>query len=83
MLIALIVFLVLLAVLFFFWVMRSMIHAACPQCLEEGDEEMVIPLIPGFRWFCPACGGAYRNSEVREAGERVRGGSEEAPAEEQ
>ena len=64
--------LVLGAVLFFVWVIRSMLRAACPVCLENEDEEMVIPLLPGFRWFCPACGGAFRNEEVLQAGEKIQ-----------
>jgi hypothetical protein len=79
--IGLLIFFVLLAVAFFLWVMKSMIGAACPQCLEDGDEEMVIPLLPGFRWFCPACGGAYKNNEVREAGAKVQAQKDDKPEE--
>lgn len=64
-------FLILCAVLFFIWVIRSMLQAACPDCLQNGEQEMVIPLLPGFRWFCPACGGAFRNEEVLQAGKKI------------
>lgn len=53
-----------IAVVFFLWILRAMLHAACPHCLENGREEMVIPIIPGFRWFCPTCSGV---SKYREA----------------
>lgn len=51
-------------VLFFFWVLRAMLDSGCPKCLEEGNEELVIPIVPGMRWFCPTCGGIFGN-EVR------------------
>jgi hypothetical protein len=56
--------LLLVAILFFFWIMRSMISAACPHCLENGREEMVIPILPGFRWFCPTCSGVCKYKEA-------------------
>jgi hypothetical protein len=77
--------LIILALFFFFWVIRSMLRAACPQCLQDGDPEMVIPLLPGIRWFCPACGGSFRNKEVLQAGRELAEedeGDEEEPEEE-
>jgi hypothetical protein len=53
------------AALFFVWVMNSMLDSACPKCQEDGREELVVPIIPGFRWFCPTCSSTFVSSEVR------------------
>lgn len=59
------VVLLIAAGLFFVWVMNAMLDSACPKCQEEGREELVVPIIPGFRWFCPTCSGTFASAEVR------------------
>lgn len=61
----LVIFLLVLAVVFFLWLIRSMMSASCPDCMKEnGTEEIIIPIIPGFRWFCPRCQGVFPHSEI-------------------
>ena len=54
-----------LAVAFFLWVVRAMLAASCPGCAQEGKEEIIVPILPGYRWFCPACSGTFTHKEVQ------------------
>jgi hypothetical protein len=60
--IVLAIFLIIGAIIFGGWVIRTMLISSCPTC--EGDYTP-FPVIPGLRWWCPNCETTYKTSELR------------------
>lgn len=57
--------LVVLAFLFVLWTVNQMLHSACPSCYrEDGSHQMVMPVIPGIRSFCPNCGELHAPADL-------------------
>lgn len=55
------------AVAFVIWMIHMCLTTACPVCREnEGADEMAIPIIPGVRWWCPACNSTIKQGELLE-----------------
>lgn len=74
--------LVLAAIAFAFWLVRTMLERRCPVCAGRGEEGMLIPVIPGLRWWCLACGEVFTPEEVHAGTPRARDEAS-APDEEQ
>jgi hypothetical protein len=50
---------------FFVWMINKSLTKACPNCqVENGEDEMAIPIIPGFMWWCPTCNETCRQKEL-------------------
>lgn len=64
MLIVIAVILIILAISFFLWTMKHMTEDVCPVCYEDDVEEMVLPVVPGYRWWCPTCNNFFATSEL-------------------
>lgn len=52
------------AVGFLAWIVSAMITHRCPSCMREGSDEMMIPIIPAYRWLCLNCGKTCPGSET-------------------
>ena len=60
------------------WAVRAMLTHHCPYCAEAGTGEgMLVPVLPGYRWWCMACNATPTHREVVQ--ERVI--LDQAPAE--
>lgn len=48
------------------WALQYMVTHCCPTCYEDerGTEEVLIPIIPFFRSFCPACSTVCRTQDA-------------------
>lgn len=58
------------AVLFVVWCANAMLGHACPTCYEnDGEREIVIPVIPGVRWWCPNCSNSFKTEDLLEQAE--------------
>lgn len=66
-----IVAIILLALAFAFivWCLNNMLTKACPKCQLEDNDEIVIPVLPGYRWWCPSCNSFYPTSELYDKSE--------------
>ena len=64
--ILLIIFFALLAFGAFMWALQYMATHFCPICFddENGTEETLIPIIPYYRSFCPACSAVCKHSDA-------------------
>ena len=64
--ILLIIFFALLAFGAFMWALQYMATHFCPICFddENGTEETLIPIIPYYRSFCPACSAVCNHSDA-------------------
>ena len=60
------IILVLLAIWFVVWCLKNMSSKSCPVCYEDDMDEIIIPVIPGFRWWCPVCNEFFRSDELHE-----------------
>jgi hypothetical protein len=57
--------LIALAIGFFLWMVKYCLLKACPTCQEDSDQdEMVIPIVPGFIWWCPTCNETCRQNAL-------------------
>jgi len=69
---AIIIFIVMLVVFagLFLWMLNAMLRSTCPVCRADrsaGDdrpEATVIPVIPGFLWWCPDCNSTIRQNKL-------------------
>jgi hypothetical protein len=54
-----------LAVITFRWVWKGMRTHFCPECaVQEDMDENLIPIVPRFLWWCPACSRTYHPRET-------------------
>lgn len=49
---------------FFVWLVRTMLEKRCPLCTARSQESMLIPVIPGVRFWCLACGEVFPAEEA-------------------
>lgn len=73
--------LVVAAAAFAAWLVRAMLRHRCPSCAQRAEEGMLIPVIPGARWWCLACGEVFTPEQTRRAedGAPERKEGEEGP----
>lgn len=49
---------------FLVWTLNQMLTYTCPYCLNEtGADEILIPVVPNVRWYCPTCSRFTPKSE--------------------
>lgn len=48
------------------WALQSMMKYQCPECTETDSDGVVIPIIPGVRWWCPVCNRQYKKRDLVE-----------------
>lgn len=52
----------------FIWTIKISLSKCCPICKEEGEEEMVLPILPGFKWWCIECNSVIDQADLAEGG---------------
>ena len=65
--------LLVLTALAFVWILHMLLTKACPDC---EDSDLVLPVIPGFRAWCPSCNNIFHQSDLVERGDGPRGPAE-------
>jgi hypothetical protein len=56
--------LVIAAIAVIIWALKSMLTYKCPECTSLNQENIIIPFLPGFRWWCPVCNQTYKKDEL-------------------
>jgi len=68
---------------FFWWLVRTMLEKRCPNCTAKGQDSLLVPVIPGFRFWCLACGDVFTGEQVAAGDLEAGAAAGQAPAAEE